>query len=163
MELAAGVLLSARPSPAVKLSGASRRRARLASVRSVLAAADLAAGTQRGIKTAAAVREGGEQAEDRWCRPLIWGSQSLGRPPGRFCFFVVGSDAARQRLRARSSSAPMVGVPGGWLLRRPRRWRGGVLGNLEVEDGEWLRCCSSFFPLCSFFPCVSMCTVILLV
>ena len=57
VELAAVGLVSARPSPAMELSGVRRRRARLAPVRSVLAA-DLAAGNQSRTRAAASAGVG---------------------------------------------------------------------------------------------------------
>ena len=96
----------------------------------------------------------------RW--PQIWGSSCSGRLPGRFFFVGFRSSsmelvatAVRHRLRARSSSAPAAGVPGVWLLRRLRRWRDGMQGDLEVEDGGFL--CCSWFLLFSFVACIPMC------
>ena len=119
------------------------------------------AGWWRSFKTVE-VRECGVQVEDLRRRPQIWSRSCLGRLPGRCCLADFRSSstelvatAARQRPWARSSSAPAAGGPGGWLLRRPRRWRGGVLGILEVEDGEDRRC--SCFLLVSFFACIPTC------
>ena len=124
----------------------------------------------------AAVRVRGVLVEDLaisgemvWRRPRIWSSSCLGRPPSRCCCFVFRSSsmelvatAVLQSLRARSSSAPKVGAPGGWVLRRLRRRRGGAPGDLEVEEGLSQLCFSCFFSV-SFVACISICTLFLAV
>ena len=99
-------------------------------------------GGKRGFKTEA-VLGCGVKVGDLWCSPQIWSRWSSGAAPGRCSFFVVSSSfseldflAARQRLRARGSAAPVVVVLGGRHLRRLRRRRVRASVDLEVEDGE---------------------------
>ena len=96
------------------------------------------------------------QGGDLRRRPQIRSSSSSGAAPGRWWFFVVSSSssevdtpAARQRLRARGSAAPLEVVLGGRFLRRLRRCRVRSSVDLEVEDGlRELR--RPLFPLLSF-------------
>jgi hypothetical protein len=95
---------------------------------------------RRGSKTAA-LQVRGKKVVDLWRWSQIRCSVSSGCAPGRCSIFVSRSSsselvvaAARQRLRARGSAAPVVVVLG---------------GDLEVEDGECKLCCSLF----SLFVC----------
>ena len=85
----------------------------------------------RSFKEAAERARGG-QVEDPaisgevvWRRPRIWSRPCLGRPPDRCGFFVASASsselvfpAVHRRLRARSSSAPLVVGGVGWFQLR---------------------------------------------
>ena len=133
-------------------------------------ARDGCVGGRRRRCEAAAVRVGGVllmdlavSAEAGWRWPQVGSGRCSGRVPGRWSIFAFRSssselvvDAARQRLRARSSFVPWWSALDGRVLRRRRRWSSRVLEALEVEDGvsQQRRSC---ILLVLIFACIRLC------
>jgi hypothetical protein len=132
-------------------------------------------GRRRNLEVAAAGARGlqdGDLAtsgEVVWRWPQVWGGGSLGGSPGRWSFFGFKSSfsklvaaAARQRLWARSFSAPLVRGAGSGFRRRLRRCRACLLGVGEVVVAVLQLLCL-LVSFRSFDACIPICTVLLLV